>query len=143
MFHLSCRLTVETALSCSDHMASKITAKKNDDFDYEIIEGESKTALAAAGTSPWIDSATLELRHRIGRGPFGDVWLATHHQSTKDYEVAIKMLHPINKDQMRVVVDKFKDLVSKSQGIENVCLLRGVSIISGRVSKEKQTCVFL
>ncbi|CAF2241574.1 unnamed protein product [Brassica napus] len=122
-----------SSLTNLDHMASKITAKKNDDFDYEIIEGESKTALAAAGTSPWIDSATLELRHRIGRGPFGDVWLATHHQSTKDYEVAIKMLHPINKDQMRVVVDKFKDLVSKSQGMENVCLLRGVSIISGRI----------
>ncbi|KAG2319521.1 hypothetical protein Bca52824_012734 [Brassica carinata] len=114
-------------------MASKITAKKNDDSDYEIIEGESKTALAAAGASPWIDSTTLELRHRIGRGPFGDVWLATHHQSTKDYEVAIKMLHPINKDQMRAVVDKFKDLVSKSQGMENVCLLQGVSSLGGRI----------
>ena len=134
VFHLSCRLTVETALSCSDHMASKITAKKNDDFDYEIIEGESKTALAAAGTSPWIDSATLELRHRIGRGPFGDVWLATHHQSTKDYEVAIKMLHPIKEDQRKVVVDKFEDLFSKCQGVESVCMLRGVSSISGRVS---------
>ncbi|CAI9771497.1 unnamed protein product [Fraxinus pennsylvanica] len=38
-------------------------------------------------------------RHRIGRGPFGDVWLATHHSNTEHYkeyhEVAIKMLHPI------------------------------------------------
>ncbi|XP_018449988.2 E3 ubiquitin-protein ligase KEG-like isoform X2 [Raphanus sativus] len=121
------------SLTNLDHMASKFTAKKNDDYDYEIIEGETKTALAVAGMSPWIDSAKLELRHRIGRGPFGDVWLATHHQSKKDYEVAIKMLHPINKDQVRVVVDKFKDLVSKSQGMENVCLLRGVSSINGRI----------
>ncbi|KAJ0247391.1 Protein kinase domain-containing protein [Hirschfeldia incana] len=121
-------------------MASKITAKKNDDSDYEIIEGESKTALAAAGTSPWIDSATLELRHRIGRGLFGDVWLATHHQSAKDYEVAIKMLHPINKDQMRLVVDKFKDLVSKSRGMENFCILRGVSIINGRICLVMNFC---
>ncbi|CAH8305952.1 unnamed protein product [Eruca vesicaria subsp. sativa] len=115
----------------------KITAGKLDDSEYEIVKGESEAALAAAAAaariSPWIDSATLKLRHRIGRGPFGDVWLATHHQSTKDYEVAIKMFHPITKDQRRVVVDKFQDLVSKSQGMENVCLLRGVSSINGRI----------
>ncbi|XP_010447420.1 PREDICTED: E3 ubiquitin-protein ligase KEG-like [Camelina sativa] len=117
-------------------MASKIIAGKPDDSEYEIIEGASESALAA-GTSPWVDSSTLKLRHRIGRGPFGDVWLATHHQSTDDYdehhEVAIKMLHPIKENQRRVVVDKFEDLFSKCQGMENVCLLRGVSSISGKI----------
>lgn len=124
-------------------MDSKIAAQKPDDSEYEIIEGGSESALAT-GTSPWMNSATLKLRHRIGRGPFGDVWLATHHQSTEDYdehhEVAIKMLHPIKEDQRKVVVDKFEDLFSKCQGVESVCLLRGVSSISGRVSKKK-TCV--
>ncbi|CAA7046808.1 unnamed protein product [Microthlaspi erraticum] len=117
-------------------MASKMVADKADDSEYEIIEGEPESALAA-GTSPWMNSATLKLRHRIGRGPFGDVWLATHHQSTEDYdehhEVAIKMLHPIKEDQRRVVVDKFEDLFSKCQGMDNVCLLRGVSSISGKI----------
>jgi len=117
-------------------MASKIIAGKPDDTEYEIIEGESESALAA-GTSPWMNSSTLKLRHRIGRGPFGDVWLATHHQSTEDYdehhEVAIKMLYPIKEDQRRVVVDKFEDLFSKCQGLENVCLLRGVSSINGKI----------
>lgn len=120
----------------------KITAGKPDNSEYEIIKGESETALTAAAARiyPWIDFATLKLRHRIGRGPLCDVWLATHHQSKDDYEVAIKMLHPIKKDQMRVVVDKFKDLVSKSQEMENVCLLRGVSSINGRVSKKTNMC---
>ncbi|KAF2543612.1 hypothetical protein F2Q68_00029052 [Brassica cretica] len=117
-------------------MASTIAAQKPDDSEYEIIEGGSESALAT-GTSPWMNSATLKLRHRIGRGPFGDVWLATHHQSTEDYdehhEVAIKMLHPIKEDQRKVVVDKFEDLFSKCQGVESVCLLRGVSSISGRI----------
>lgn len=126
-------------------MASKIIAGKPDDSEYEIIEGESESALAA-GTSPWMNSSTLKLRHRIGRGPFGDVWLATHHQSTEDYdehhEVAVKMLHPIKEDQRRVVVDKCEDLFSKCQGVENVCLLRGVSSISGKVSKTNM-CVSL
>ncbi|XP_010437936.1 PREDICTED: E3 ubiquitin-protein ligase KEG-like [Camelina sativa] len=116
-------------------MASKIISGKPDDSEYEIIEGACESALAA-GTSPWVDSSTLKLRHRIGRGPFGDVWLATHHQSTDDYdehhEVAVKMLHPIKEYQKRVVVE-FDDLFSKCQGMENVCLLRGVSTISGKI----------
>ncbi|CAN6985270.1 unnamed protein product [Brassica rapa subsp. trilocularis] len=117
-------------------MDSKIAPQKPDDSEYEIIEGGSESALAT-GASPWMNSATLKLRHRIGRGPFGDVWLATHHQSTEDYdehhEVAIKMLHPIKEDQRKVVVDKFEDLFSKCQGVESVCMLRGVSSISGRI----------
>ncbi|XP_010546555.1 PREDICTED: E3 ubiquitin-protein ligase KEG [Tarenaya hassleriana] len=117
-------------------MASKVAAtSKPDDSEYEIVEGESENVLSM--TTPWVNSSTLKLRHRIGRGPFGDVWLATHHQSTEDYdehhEVAIKMLHPIKEDQRRVVLDKFDDLFSKCHGMDNVCQLRGICSISGRI----------
>lgn len=75
--------------------------------------------------SPWIDPGTIKLRHRIGRGPFGDVWLATHHQAADDYEVdhevAVKMLHPIKEDNSKAVLDKFNDLFSKCQGLKGVC----------------------
>ncbi|MCI72760.1 E3 ubiquitin-protein ligase KEG-like, partial [Trifolium medium] len=55
-------------------------------FDYEILDkdpGIPKTAgLPSNCTNPWIEPEPLKLLHRIGRGPFGDVWLATLHQST-------------------------------------------------------------
>jgi hypothetical protein len=35
---------------------------------------------------------------------------------------------------MRVVLDKFDNLFSKCQGIENVCFLHGISVINGKVS---------
>lgn len=111
-------------------------------FEFELLEGDSdhtRTVVLASSSpsSPWIEPAKLKLRHRIGRGPFGDVWLATCHQSTKDYdefhEVAVKMLHPIEEHHTRAVLDKFEDLFSKCQGVEGVCVVRGGSIISGKV----------
>ncbi|KAI7978969.1 hypothetical protein LOK49_Contig590G00007 [Camellia lanceoleosa] len=105
-------------------------------FDFELIEGDFGQA-SPNQISPWIDPATIKLRHRIGRGPFGDLWLATHHQATEDYseyhEVAIKMLHPIKEDNVKVVLDKFNDLFSKCQVLKFVCWLHGISIISGKI----------
>ena len=111
-------------------------------FEYELLEDDPDhvTTVGASSSqiSPWIQPKKLKLRHRIGRGNFGDVWLATHHQSTEDYEqfheVAVKILHPIKEDHMRVVLDKFEDLFSKCQGLRGVCWLQGISIISGKVS---------
>lgn len=76
-------------------------------FDYELYEGDPDHLRTVVATprqaSPWIDPASLKLKHRIGRGPFGDVWLATHHQSSKEHdryhEVAVKMLHPVKEDR--------------------------------------------
>ncbi|KAJ4913697.1 Uncharacterized protein Rs2_08318 [Raphanus sativus] len=121
------------------NMASKISAGKTDDSEYEIIEGGSESALAISTTSPWMNSATLKLRHRIGRGPFGDVWLATHHQSTEDYdehhEVAIKMLHPIKEDQRKVVVDKFEDCFPSVKELTMyVCSVVSLALVEGYVS---------
>ncbi|XP_065849404.1 protein KINASE OF THE OUTER CHLOROPLAST MEMBRANE 1 [Euphorbia lathyris] len=110
-------------------------------FEYELFEGDPdnlRTVVASPNEStPWIDPANLKLRHRIGRGSFGDVWLATHHQSTQDYdeyhEVAVKMLHPVKEDHLRVLFDKFDDLFLKCKEIGGVSLLYGISIINGKI----------
>ncbi|GLT25337.1 hypothetical protein SLA2020_004710 [Shorea laevis] len=124
-------------------MAGRVVpAKTTESFEYELLEGEDddnlRTVVATSNeTTPWIDPSTLKLRHRIGRGPFGDVWIATHHRSTNDYdgchEVAVKVLHPINQGHIRAFLDKFDDLFSKCKGVDGVCSLQGVSIISGKV----------
>ncbi|KAE8721204.1 Kinase superfamily protein isoform 2 [Hibiscus syriacus] len=54
-------------------------------FEYELLEGDPDQLRIVVATpsqaAPWINPLSLKLKHRIGRGPFGDVWLATHHQS--------------------------------------------------------------
>lgn len=110
-------------------------------FDYEILDRDSdilRTSRASSNrANPWIEPERLKLRHRIGRGPFGDVWLATHHQSTEDYdeyhEVAAKMLYPIREDHVKIVLEKFNELYFKCQGIASICWLHGISILNGRV----------
>ncbi|KAM7480335.1 hypothetical protein LguiA_028548 [Lonicera macranthoides] len=110
-------------------------------FDYELYEGDPdhlRTVVATpTQTGSWIDPASLKLKHRIGRGPFGDVWLATHHQSGDDYdryhEVAVKMLHPIKENHMQNFFDKFEELFMKLRQLQGVCWLHGASIISGKI----------
>ncbi|XVF89332.1 hypothetical protein PTKIN_Ptkin19aG0121500 [Pterospermum kingtungense] len=125
-------------------MAGKVVDALSSSFsEYEFLEGDDdqqlRTVVAASNQKiPWIDPSMLKLRHRIGKGPFGDVWLATYHPSSpEDYgqcsEVAIKMLHPIKQDDMRSLLDKFVDLYSQCQGVNNICFLQGVSIISGKI----------
>lgn len=104
-------------------VVSNQTAASFDEF--EFVEGDAdhvKTVVASRRRgSLRIDPASIKLRHRLGRGPFGDVWLATHHQTTEDYaeyhEVAVKMLHHITEDNIKTVFDKMDDLFSKCQGL--------------------------
>ncbi|XP_027330694.1 MAP3K epsilon protein kinase 2-like isoform X1 [Abrus precatorius] len=111
-------------------------------FEYEILDSDADILRTVRPSSsranPWIEPERLKLRHRIGRGPFGDVWLATHHQSTEDYdeyhEVAAKMLHPIREDHMNIVLEKFSELYFKCQGVASVSWLHGISILNGRIS---------
>lgn len=123
-------------------MAGKVVANRpTASFEFELVEEDPdqlRTVVASPNQiSPWIDPRTIKLRHRIGRGPFGDVWLATHHQAADDYEadheVAVKMLHPIKEDNSKAVLDKFNDLFSKCQALKGVCWLHGISIISGKI----------
>ncbi|KAJ9535238.1 hypothetical protein OSB04_un001674 [Centaurea solstitialis] len=123
-------------------MAGKVIANRpSTSFDFEIVDNEydQLTTIGASANhiNPWINAASIKLRHRLGRGPFGDVWLATHHQVTEDHEeyheVAVKMLHHIKEDNIKVVLDKLNVLFSKTQGLQGACLLHGVSVISGKI----------
>ncbi|KAL5974274.1 hypothetical protein ACLOJK_030938 [Asimina triloba] len=123
-------------------MAAKVGASPSvGSFEYELCEGDAENTVTVVSTenniSPWIDPGVFKLRHRIGRGPFGDVWLATQHQSTEDYdechEVALKMLFPIKEDQMQTFLANFEDLFSKCREARGVCFLHGISTISGKV----------
>ncbi|XP_071697829.1 protein KINASE OF THE OUTER CHLOROPLAST MEMBRANE 1 [Rutidosis leptorrhynchoides] len=123
-------------------MAGKVVANRpSTSFDFEIVDDDydqfTTNDASANHTNTWINSASLKLRHRIGRGPFGDVWLATRHQVTEDYdeshEVAVKMLHHIKEDNIKAVLDKLNVLFSKSRGLQGACWLHGVSIINGKI----------
>ncbi|KAK6927554.1 Serine-threonine/tyrosine-protein kinase, catalytic domain [Dillenia turbinata] len=123
-------------------MAQQIVSKPTEaSFDFEILDNEMDYLRDVMATSnqgsPWIEPETLKLRHRIGRGRFGDLWLATHHQLTKAIEgpreVAVKMLHPLKKDDMKAVLSAFDNSFSKYKGLKGVCHLHGISILSGRV----------
>ncbi|RDX64322.1 E3 ubiquitin-protein ligase KEG, partial [Mucuna pruriens] len=110
-------------------------------FEFEILDSDSDiirtVRVSSNRANPRIEPERLKLRHRIGRGPFGDVWLATHHQSTEDYdeyhEVAAKMLPPIREDHVKIVLEKFDELYFKCQGVASVSWLHGISILNGRI----------
>jgi hypothetical protein len=110
-------------------------------FEYMLLEKDPdhyRTVFSGPSQiSPWIDPSMLNLKHRIGRGPFGDVWIATHHQRTEDYdryhEVAVKMLHPVKDDQLQLFSARFDEIFGKCQGLGDVCFLHGVSTQNGRV----------
>lgn len=125
-----------------DVMAAKVAAnRQSTSFDFEIVDNDydqlTTTDTSANQINSWINPASIKLRHRLGRGPFGDVWLATRHQVTEDYEeyheVAVKMLHHIKEDNIKAVLDKFNVLVSKSRWLQGACWLHGVSVINGKI----------
>ncbi|XP_062101707.1 protein KINASE OF THE OUTER CHLOROPLAST MEMBRANE 1 isoform X2 [Humulus lupulus] len=119
-------------------MAKQVSAvQRNDSFEFELFEDDTdhlKTVVASSSQiSPRILPAKLKLRQRIGRGTFGDVWLATHLRSAGDYEVAVKMLPLIKEEHMKVLLDKFDCLFSKCQALEGVCSIYGISVIGGKI----------
>lgn len=121
-------------------MAAKVANRPSTAFDFEIVDtdyDQLTTIDASTNHNPWINPASIKLRHRLGRGPFGDVWLATRHQVTEDHEeyheVAVKMLHHIKEDNIKLVLDKLNILLSKTQGSQGTCFLHGVSVINGKI----------
>ncbi|XP_076913688.1 protein KINASE OF THE OUTER CHLOROPLAST MEMBRANE 1-like [Bidens hawaiensis] len=123
-------------------MAAKVVENRPlTSFDFEIVDKDydqlTTTDASADHINPWINPASIKLRHRLGRGPFGDVWLATRHQVAEDHEeyheVAVKMLHHIKEDNIKTVLDKLNVLFSKSQGLQGACWLHGVSVINGKI----------
>ncbi|KAJ0091538.1 hypothetical protein Patl1_12480 [Pistacia atlantica] len=123
-------------------MALKGAAAPPAAYECEHFEGDNRLPTVVATSKQktrWINPATVKLRHRIGRGPFGETWLATLRGSREDYgeyhEVVVKMLHPVKEDHMRVLLDKLDDLFSKCQGVEGVCCLQGISAMNGKVGE--------
>ncbi|OIW15000.1 hypothetical protein TanjilG_30719 [Lupinus angustifolius] len=122
-------------------MAKQVIATPPAPFDYVLLDGDAEHPITVRASSsnvePWIEPEMSKLRHRICRGPLGDVWLATHHQSTEDYgeyhEVAAKMLPPLREDHMKTVLEKFHELYFQLQGVAMACCLHGFSIMNGRV----------
>lgn len=123
-------------------MAQRIKAPRPPaSFEFELFEGDPDHLRTVVATptqiSPWIAPASLKLKHRIGRGPFGDVWLATHHQSADDFdeyhEVAVKMLHCIEEDRTQTFTDKFEEIFLKCRELQEICWLHGISVINGKV----------
>ncbi|KAL6523904.1 Protein KINASE OF THE OUTER CHLOROPLAST MEMBRANE 1 [Orobanche minor] len=123
-------------------MAGQVVANRPaSSFEFVLVEGDSadvSTIVKSPNqTGPWIDPTTIKLRHRIGRGPFGDVWLATHHLASEDYEeyheVAVKMLHPVKEDNIRDVLNRLDGVLFKCQGLETVCRLHGLSVINKKI----------
>lgn len=130
-------------------MASQVTEvpeAQAASFEYELLEGDPDHLRTVVATptkvTAWIDPGALKLRHRIGRGPFGDVWLATHHQTAEDFqeyhEVAVKMLHPVKEEHLKILIEKFELVYSKIRGSHGVCWLHGVSIINGKVDSRSR-----
>lgn len=123
-------------------MADQLVSKQPAPFEFVMYEGDAdnmKTVTVTPNeTNPWIDPSSLRLRHRIGRGPFGDVWLATQHMSAQDYdeyhEVAIKMLNSVKEDSMKAILDKFTHIFPKFQALKGVCWLHGISVINAKIS---------
>ncbi|KAJ9190015.1 hypothetical protein P3X46_001252 [Hevea brasiliensis] len=110
-------------------------------FEYMLFDGDPDHLRTVVATptqiSPWIEAAELKLKHRIGRGIYGDVWLATHHQSADDFEeyheVAVKMLHPLKGDLTQMFVDKFERIFLRCREMHGVGWLHGVSVMNGQI----------
>lgn len=112
-------------------------------FDFELYDGDPDQLRTVDATpalpNSYIDPASLKLKYRIGHGLFGDVWVATHHQSGTDYdqyhEVAVKMLHSIKEGHEKEFLHRFEEVwrQSKSKKLQGVCWLHGISIVSGKV----------
>ncbi|KAL9231492.1 hypothetical protein vseg_006717 [Gypsophila vaccaria] len=120
-------------------MADQFVAKPAP-FEFVIYEGDAenmRTVVTPNEGSPWIDPSSLRLRHRIGRGPFGDVWLATHHRSGDDYdenhEVAIKLLNVMKEDNIKIVLDRFANIFPKCHAMKGLSWLHGISVIDGKI----------
>jgi hypothetical protein len=109
-----------------------VNSAGNDSEEYEVL-GTTVTS----SNHLWVDPSILKLSHRIGRGPFGDVWLATIHSSNKDFdefhEVVVKML-PDAHEHVNALLQRFQTTYQQVEAVKGVCWPQGITIKNGRVS---------
>ena len=112
---------------------SSVNSSGNDAEEYEVL-GTTVTS----SNHLWVDPNILKLSHRIGRGPFGDVWLATIHSSSKDFdefhEVVVKML-PDAHEHIHSLLQRFQTTYEHVEAVRGVCWPQGITIKNGRVSR--------
>ncbi|BBN17803.1 hypothetical protein MPTK1_7g16990 [Marchantia polymorpha subsp. ruderalis] len=114
------------------------TASEEDYFgdDFEQFGSTSGLMETSSQRPSWIEPDDLKLMHRIGRGLFGDVWLATLHNSTEEFdefhEVAVKMMPLIADDRVRILLAKFEALFEAAQGLNRVSWPQGISTKNGK-----------
>lgn len=111
---------------------SVLSASNEFSEEYEVLE-----TTVPSSNQLWVDPSILKLLHRIGRGPFGDTWLATIHNSTKDFdefhEVVVKML-PDAREHLNSLLRRFQSTYQHAEVVKGVCWPQGISIKNGRVS---------
>lgn len=104
--------------------------------DYEICDNDSVSATQMAIVeSPalnfWIKPEDVNLKHRIGRGPFGDVWLATLHSFNEEFdefhEVAAKTLSFVTEEQVTDLQPKLYYIFQRCQNLSRVNWPRGIT----------------
>eukprot|EP00245_Coleochaete_scutata_P002620 TRINITY_DN13533_c0_g1_i1.p1 TRINITY_DN13533_c0_g1~~TRINITY_DN13533_c0_g1_i1.p1 ORF type:complete len:670 (-),score=126.43 TRINITY_DN13533_c0_g1_i1:578-2587(-) len=105
----------------------------------ESIEASFQHVLPVlpAQEGPLVDPQDVKLTHRIGKGPLGEVWLATLHNATEDFdefhEVAVKLLPDgVIKDD-ETIVSKFKELFAKVHDLDNICAPQGICRKNGQI----------
>lgn len=104
--------------------------------DYEICDNDPPSAARMAvvespQSSFWIKPEDVNLKHRIGRGPFGDVWLATLHSFNEEFdefhEVAAKTLSFVTEEQVTDLQPKLYYIFQRCQNLSRVNWPRGIS----------------
>ncbi|KAI5073535.1 hypothetical protein GOP47_0011548 [Adiantum capillus-veneris] len=120
-------------------MEGKTEKESGEMEDYEMCDagGEKTEVVEAPQYNSWIKPDDLNLKHRIGRGPFGDVWLATLHRSNQDFdefhEVSAKMLSFTSPQQVTDLLPKLNYIFQRCQNLSRVSSPRGISEKNGMI----------
>ena len=111
-------------------------SKSEDVGDYEIFDLDFTSStlsmvMEPTQLGPWVKPEKIKLKHRIGRGHFGDVWIATLHTSDEEFEefheVAAKILSFVKDEQVTELLPKFYHIFQRCQNLKRVSWPRGIS----------------
>ncbi|EFJ25729.1 hypothetical protein SELMODRAFT_52199, partial [Selaginella moellendorffii] len=90
-------------------------------------------ASSACDPSSWINPGDVRHLYRIGRGQFGDVFLASARFQSQERQVAVKMLPLVGSEMIETVLRRFDAALFACQGLKGVSVPLGVSMKNGKV----------